>query len=427
MRTRVALGIVFGLAAVIAAPAQETPAAPPPQAPPPQQGPGPGAPSQGPQTPSPSPFPGQRDPRQQMPTQQPRDTMQIPDMQRPIFLSGKVVLEDGTPPPDSVTIERVCNGVVRPEAYTDSKGRFSFQLGQNMGVMPDASISSASDQFGGFGDLARQNSPGRGRGISERDLMGCELRASLAGFRSEVVSLSGRRVMDNPEVGTIILRRLSKAEGFTFSATSAMAPKDARKAFDKGKDAVRKQKWADAQKELDKAVQIYPKYATAWFELGMVHERQNNVEAARKAYAAALAADAKYVNPYLQLAQISARERKWQEVADTTERVVRLNPFDFPRAYFFNSVANLNLQRIDAAEKSAREALKLDTEHRIPKISHLLGVILSQKQELPEAIEHMRAYLKQAPNAEDAAQVKKQLAEMERFTAPKEGVQAQQQ
>jgi hypothetical protein len=145
-------------------------------------------------------------------------------MQRPIFLSGKVVMDDGTPPPDSVVIERVCNGVVRPEGYTDSKGRFSFQLGQNTAVMADASVGSAADG-GGFGGRNSRNMggmPGRG-GLSERELMGCELRASLAGFRSEIVNLAGRRVMDNPDVGTIILKRLGNVEGLTISATSAMA------------------------------------------------------------------------------------------------------------------------------------------------------------------------------------------------------------
>src|SRR3954463_11793149 len=51
---------------------------------------------------------------------------QFPDMNRPIFLSGKVQMDDGTPPPESVVVERVCQGYVRPEAHTDSKGHFSF-------------------------------------------------------------------------------------------------------------------------------------------------------------------------------------------------------------------------------------------------------------------------------------------------------------
>src|SRR5262245_12072417 len=83
----------------------------------------------------------------------PNDQNRFPEMQRPIFLSGKVVLDDGTPPPTEVVIERVCNGNPRAEAYTDSKGRFSFQLGQNQGVLQDASMSSAGGGgFGGFGN-----------------------------------------------------------------------------------------------------------------------------------------------------------------------------------------------------------------------------------------------------------------------------------
>jgi tetratricopeptide (TPR) repeat protein len=350
---------------------------------------------------------------------EPRDRMPFPEMQRPIFISGKVVVDDGTPPPDSVVIERVCNGQPRPEAYTDSKGRFSFQLGQNQHIMADASVSSASEP--GFGPPMAGSSRGGGgfggsRGISERDLIGCELRASLPGFRSEVVNLSGRRVMDNPDVGTIILRRLGKVEGFTFSATSALAPKDARKAYEKGLDQAKKNKPAEAQREYEKAVQLYPKYAIAWYELGVLYDKQKNAEQARKAFGEALNADAKFTKPYLQLAEISARENKWQDVADTTGRLLRLNPFD-PTAYFFNSWANLQMQKLDEAEKSAREGLKSDAENRLPRLNHLLGVILAQKQDFSGAADSMRTYLKLAPNASNADFVKKQLAEVEKFAA----------
>ena len=70
---------------------------------------------------------------------------QFPEMRRPIFLSGKVMLEDGTPPPEPVIVERVCNGTPRPEGYTDRKGRFSFELGRNTHMMADASVGSMND------------------------------------------------------------------------------------------------------------------------------------------------------------------------------------------------------------------------------------------------------------------------------------------
>ncbi|MEP7364187.1 MAG: tetratricopeptide repeat protein [Acidobacteriota bacterium] len=369
--------------------------------------PGTGTPGQGRNT---SPFPDQ--------TQQ----QQFPQIQRPIFLSGKVVTDDGTPPPEPATIERICGGGnARPEGYTDSKGRFSFELGRNMGMMQDASVSSSNDTFGnrgggmGQGGIGGMGAGGMGgtSGISERDLMGCEIRANLPGYVSSVVNLSGRRMLDNPDVGTIILKRLAGVEGMTFSMTSAMAPKDAKKSYEKAREQIKKKKIDEAQKELEKAVEVYPKYAVAWYELGMIYQQASRKDEARKAYEASLKADDKYVNPYLQLAVLSAGENNWKEVDETTDRVIQLNPINFPQAYFFNSVANYNLQNFDEAEKSAREAVKLDGQHRWPKAQHLLGILLAGKGENQAAVENMRGYLKFNPNGNDKSAVEKQIAEIE--------------
>jgi tetratricopeptide (TPR) repeat protein len=350
------------------------------------------------------------------------------DMQnRPIFLSGKVQLDDGSVPPDTVVIERVCNGVPRAEGYTDSKGRFTLQLGQNPGMVQDASFSSESDLHTNVAEMAgtqgssasQQAAAGnnRNKGMTERDLLGCELRAALPGYRSEIVNLSGRKAFDHPEVGTIILHRLGNVEGTTISTTTLQAPKDARKAYDKGREVLRKDKAADAQKNFEKAVEIYPQFASAWYELGQLHEKASEFADARKCYAQASAADAKFINPYMALATLSARDQNWQEVAAATSQVNRLDPVDFPQAYFFNSVANYNLGKIDAAETSAREAQKLDPAHRIPKVDHVLGLILYQKKDYAGAAEQMRKYLMFSPNAPDAVQVKAQLTELEKMLA----------
>ena len=49
---------------------------------------------------------------------------------------------------------------------------------------------------------------------------------------------------------------------------------------------------------------------------------------------------------------------RWRELTDT---VVKLDSFDYPQAYFLNALSNYYLKNIDAAEKSAREAVRLDT------------------------------------------------------------------
>jgi tetratricopeptide (TPR) repeat protein len=330
-------------------------------------------------------------------------------MQRPIYLSGKVMLDDGTRPPQSVVIERVCNGMAKAEGYTDSKGHFSFQLGQNMGILQDASVSSA-DQFGTM-------NPGMGtgrQGISERELAGCEIRANLPGFRSDVVNLVGRRALDNPDLGTIVLHRLAKVEGFTFSATSALAPKEAKKAYEKGVEKLKKDKAAEAEQEFTKATTAYPKYAAAWYELGVAYQQQNKLEDAKRAYAESLKADSRFVSPYERLTVLAAAEKKWDEVAQNSAQLIKLNPYYSPQVYFYSAVANYNLQKMDLAEEHAREAAKMDEKHRNPRINHLLGVILAQKQDYKGAAENMRIFLKANPDAADAAMVRNQLAQVEK-------------
>lgn len=125
---------------------------------------------------------------------------------------------------------------------------------------------------------------GGGSQITERDLLGCELRASLPGYRSNVVQLAGRRVLDKPDVGTLVLTRIAKVEGFTISATTLNAPKNAQKSYEKGMKELKGGKFDKAVPHLEKAVTEYPEYAIAWYALGNCREGLKEFEAAETAY-----------------------------------------------------------------------------------------------------------------------------------------------
>jgi tetratricopeptide (TPR) repeat protein len=346
---------------------------------------------------------------------------------RPIFLSGRVMLDDGTPPPNRVAIQRLCGSNPRTEGYTDSRGYFSIQIGSpSPEVFQDASNGGVFDRSSNFpgSNSGRGGMPSMGGG-NERQLMNCELRAQLAGYESQTVNLSMRRQLDNPDVGTILLHRLGQSSETTISATTLAAPKDARKAYEKGLEAARKSKFDEAQANLEKAVSLYPRYAAAWADLGRVQASQGQMEGARTSFDKAVAADPKYVVPYIEIAKMGFRAQQWQEVADTTERATGLDPFHFPQAFFMNAVANYNLQRRDRAEESVRRALQLDTQHQIPQASHLLGVILAQKQDFSGAAAFMRDYLKFAPQASDVADVRSQLAHLEELAKANPAAPAQ--
>ena len=48
--------------------------------------------------------------------------------QAPLFLTGKVTLEDGTAPPEPVRVAMICNGTVFRQMYTFINGDFDIQL-----------------------------------------------------------------------------------------------------------------------------------------------------------------------------------------------------------------------------------------------------------------------------------------------------------
>ena len=331
----------------------------------------------------------------------------VPEISRPIYLSGSVRLSDGSIPPVNVVIERVCNGVIRPEAYTDSKGNFNFMVGgQNSAVFADASVASPSI-----------TGPGPQSGINERSLTGCEIRANLPGFLSDSIILGFRGALDDPEIGVIHLQRLANVEGYTFSLTTALAPKEARRAYEKGLDGMKKKKWADAERDLSKSVQLYPKYAVAWYELGRTYQQQKKLDEANHAHLEAIKIDSKFISPYGELATMAAVQQKWDDVDQYTSQMLRLNPYVVPEIYFYSAVANYNLQKLDLAERRAREAAKADAQHRIPRINHLLGAILADKHDYKGAAESLQIYLKYSPDAKDADAVKQQLAEIEKALA----------
>jgi tetratricopeptide (TPR) repeat protein len=279
--------------------------------------------------------------------------------------------------------------------------------------MQDASSSSAMPDFMGGNNNSRRGSGSTPQSGIESALFGCDLRAELAGFRSDVVTLANRHYMDDPNVGTIILHRLGKDEGQTISVNSAQAPKDARKAYDKGMEAINKKNLDEAQKNFEKAVEIYPKYSAVWVLLGRIHEQRERSEEAGKAYRQAIAAEPKLIPPYERLSWLALNAGKWQELADWTDQLLRLNPAASAETFYFSSVAQFQLEHYDIAEKNAREAIRLDTANKISRTHYVLGLALAQKQNFTASAESLRHYLEASPNIPDADVIRKQLTQVE--------------
>jgi Tetratricopeptide repeat len=384
--------------------------------------------AQRPPAPAPQPPPANPPPGSASTPTRPNPNAMDPSNVRPtgdliMFLTGRVKTTDGTALPSNTVVERVCNARTRQQVYASPNGSFTMQLGSTIGTVVDASAE------GGSMPWDRSSSRSNQQGIPRTELANCELRASVSGFHSDVLNLFARDSFSgNMDVGDIAVQRLEKINDMTISAAAYNAPKDARKAYEKGVEAVKAGNSAIARQQFEKAVQIYPKFTNAWFQLGKVLQKQNEKTAAHAAYTRATNIDSKYLPPYLSLSYFAYDAQDWPELLNLTGHILALDPlnyarvkgyildldsFDFAEAYFYNAMANFHLDKLEAAEKSGLKAAYLDVRPRFPQLHLLLADIFIKKQDNARAANELQTYLDLVPHDSNAEELREQLTKLQ--------------
>lgn len=197
------------------------------------------------------------------------------------------------------------------------------------------------------------------------------------------------------------------------STTQLEVPEKAYKDFDDACSEVADKKLSKAQEHLEKAVQAYPKYAAAWVLLGQVQRDQQQAEAASRSCQKALVVDSGYLAPYLCLADLAARANQWDQVAALTNQVLAQHPVKSPGAYYYNSLANLNLRQLADAEKSGLRAAEEGMTEQKVQAHWLLARIYELKGDRSAEATELREYLKLAPHSSDTEIAKKILQQIE--------------
>ena len=338
----------------------------------------------------------------------------------PVLLTGRVLLENGSPPPHPAQVLRVCNSIAHSEGFTDAQGYFGIHFGSTATVSQDASeqdrlspsVTAPVQVLPSLGDEAGASL------TTDKRLLDCELRAVLAGYHSSSVPIKQLHLMDNPDLGVILIRpNGAQGDGAVVTAQSLAVPKAARKLFERAQQEATAGKTDRAKQRLEKAVAIYPDFAAAWCELGKLEVASGGLDSGRASFERALHADPKQVDPYLQLATVALWDRRWQELADLSAKALELDPVDYPQLFLYAAVANYNLHKPETAERNIERAQALDSRHAFPEIERMTGVILAGRKDYSAAVEHLRAYLQLTPNADDAADARSRLAEAEKMTA----------
>ena len=325
---------------------------------------------------------------------------------RSLYLSGKVVLPDGSPPPVPADVLLTCGGRPRPQAETKPDGTFNFRVGGNSGQGRFDPRTPGREEIG-----QRLPTGAGGATGSHVSLFDCVVEARLDGYRSSSIQLGRRSVFESPEVGTIVLTPIVAGIGRFYSTTTAAAPSKARKTYRNAEKELAKEdpNLKSARKELEKAVKIDPAFAEAWNRLGRVRTRQGSLKEATFAFKKAAAADTGYVPPVLALTILNIEQDDMVEAAKYADRLVEMLE-DSAEAHYYRALAKMSIGKFEAAEESARFVIASPDAAQHPKAHLILGNLLGAGGDIPAAAAEFQLFLEAAPSDPASEPIRQQLA-----------------
>lgn len=314
--------------------------------------------------------------------QSPYDKMPGGDPQlRPVLqnrvMSGQVRIKGGGVPTEPAYVEVDCGDGELMSGFTDKSGYFVF-------TRP----TRAPLGIGGspHGDITWR--------------FNCPVYVSLPGYRG---------VPGSP----LLLEPLGAGEGWTVSFTTWKAPEKARHAYRDAAAALGRRRIDRAEKLYREAIEAYPQYASAWHQLGALLEGRGLLEEAAAAQQKAIEIDSRFILPYVRLASVYAQQGRWDEVATVIDRVLPLNPFEAPAAWYYAGAVKLLRRDIPGAEAATRKAIDFDPDGRYPEFRRLLGSVLAGRGDGANAAASFREYLSLRPQAGDRAKVENWIARLE--------------
>ncbi len=188
-------------------------------------------------------------------------------------------------------------------------------------------------------------------------------------------------------------------------------PPDAQKELETGNDLFKQQKWDDAAQHYQKAIDIYPKYAMAYNNLGSARMRMNDVPAATAAFKKAVEINDKYAGAWFHLAQIQYEAHDLAGAEGDLQKVLATDPTNLQ---VLSTLAQTEMQlgKYDVSEQYVQKANAMP--HPGLAIIHVIGAFDYQKLNKPaDALAEYKKYLEEDPNGPMAPKVKATIESLE--------------
>jgi tetratricopeptide (TPR) repeat protein len=188
---------------------------------------------------------------------------------------------------------------------------------------------------------------------------------------------------------------------YTVSVRDLKIPDKAREDYQKGMERLAKDDYTGSVNHFAKAIKVFPEYYEALSQLGIAEIRLGSREEARKAFQAAIdLSKGRHAAAQFGLGYLLYLEGKADEAEAILRRGLEVDG-NAPDGHVILGLALLRLNRLDEAERSAREALL-----RKPGFAEaylVLADVYARRRDYQEQVQDLETYLRLEPRGPASA------------------------
>jgi len=204
----------------------------------------------------------------------------------------------------------------------------------------------------------------------------------------------------------------SKASKATVSASDLKVPEKASKEFDKATKMIAKQEWQKAIDQLNKALALYPSYAEAYTNLGVVYSRLGDSDKERDALHKAIAANDHFAPALVNLARMEMKENNFAGAEVHLRQATAADPTDARTLALLAQVQLLDRHYEDAIASAGK--VHTMSHGSYPLVHYVAARACERLNRLSDAVSELKLFLTEEPSGERAAAARREMAAIQK-------------
>ncbi len=189
-------------------------------------------------------------------------------------------------------------------------------------------------------------------------------------------------------------------------------PDKARKEFDKANQEIAKEDWKKAMDRLNKAVSIYPNYAEAYNNIGVVYGHLGDRAQERQALQKAVELNDHFAPSYVNLARMDIVDRDFHTAESLLNKAAAINPSDVMTLVLLANMQLMDLHYDDAIASTRKAHSLSQSPHAV---AHYVAARAFEAEGRPQdAMAELKTFLGEEQSGARAEAARKEMAALEK-------------